>query len=205
MNWKNNTPLLLQRLATAQSGQSGMLVQAMVNFFRANFGVSDLPKTVADFVLYDQQAVAGVTSIQYFTGNYSVARSNFPTNNFQLPQGEHALILGIKAMTGANAAIQSTDWQPGINDAITRNGLVTININGNRVITQLPLTAFDNTNLSATSSGETDDSRGMFYLYEPLVLLGQTSMDALVTWGTAPTTLNQNLRFELHGIRFIGN
>jgi hypothetical protein len=43
----------------------------------------------------------------------------------------------------------------------------------------------------------------MFWLMEPLVLLGQTDIKTTVTLQSAASA-NDNLRMELHGIRFIG-
>lgn len=204
INTKNPTALFFDRMARARKGAPGTLVSLMTNFFQANYGLSDLPKTAADFVLYDQLAVVGLTSANFFSGAYSVARSNFP-GSFVLPQGEHAIITGIKLLSGANATVTATDWQPGVGDALTKQGLITISINGQIVTTQLPITVFDPNALSATAAGNTSENRGYFYFYEPLVLLGQQQISVNVTWGTAPTTANQNLRVELHGVRFIGN
>lgn len=204
MNFKNPTALFFDRMARAQKGKPGTLVSLMTNFFQANYGLSDLPKTAADFILYDQLAVVGQTNVQFFSGAYSTSRSNFP-GSFVLPQGEHAIITGIKFLSGAAATVAATDWQPGVGDALTKQGLMTISINGQIVTTQLPLTVFDPNTLGATVAGNTSENRGYFYFYEPLVLLGQQQISIAVTWGTAPTTANQNLRCELHGVRFIGN
>ena len=203
-NSKNPTALFFDRMARAQKGAPGTLVSLMTNFFKANYGLSDLPKTAADFVLYDQLAVVGLTSANFFTGAYSTTRSNFP-GSFVLPQGEHAIITGLRVAYGANATVAATDWQPGVSDALTKQGLMTISINGQVVTTQLPLTVFDNNALAATVQGSTDATRGYFFFYEPLVLLGQQQISCNITWGTAPATANSNLRVELHGVRFIGN
>jgi hypothetical protein len=203
-NSKNPTALFFDRMARAKAGAPGTLVSLMTNFFKANYGLSDLPKTAADFILYDQLAVVGLTSASFFTGAYTTNRSNFP-GSFVLPQGEHAIITGIKFMFGANATVSSTNWEPGVSDALVKQGLVSISINGQVVTTQLPLTAFDNNALSATAQGSTDENRGYFFFYEPLVLLGQQQIALNITWGTAPATANANLRCELHGVRFIGN
>jgi len=203
-NSKNPTALFFDRMARAKAGAPGTLVSLMTNFFKANYGLSDLPKTAADFILYDQLAVVGLTSASFFTGAYATTRSNFP-GSFVLPQGEHAIITGIKFLFGANATVASTNWEPGVGDALTKQGLVSISINGQVVTTQLPLTAFDSNALSATAAGATDENRGYFFFYEPLVLLGQQQIALNITWNAAPTTANANLRCELHGVRFIGN
>ncbi len=203
-NTKNPTALLFSRMAKATKEQPGTLVSLMTNFFKANYGEMTLPKTAADFILYDQLPVVGLTNAAYFQDAFTTARSNFP-GSFILPQSEHAIILGMRLMDGANAAIQSTDWNPGVGDALTKQGLMNISINGQVVLSQLPLTAFDTNKLSATAAGETDENRGFFFFYEPLVLLGQNQIAVQIKWATAIATAVQNLRVELHGVRFIGN
>lgn len=206
INNKINTALLFKRLAEAQPNQPGELVKIMTNFFRANGGKSDMPKTVADFVLYDQLAIVNKQNVNFFNGQWTADRSNFPAGNFQLPEGENAIILGFKVMTGANATVAATDWQPGVGDALAKQGTLLTQVNGTTVSTGLPLTAFDPSALSATQAGATDDNRGFFSFYEPIVLLGQTSINISAQWPVAaPTTANLNMRIELHGIRFIGS
>ena len=56
---------------------------------------------------------------------------------------------------------------------------------------------------TASTSGETDDNAGFFYLMEPLVLLGQTDIKSNLLLKNAAAA-NDCLRVELHGIRFIG-
>lgn len=203
-NTKNPTALFFARMQKASKGNPGTLVSLMTNFFKANYGDLTLPKTAADFILYDQLAVVGTTQANFFQDAYTTNRSNFP-GQFILPQSEHAIILGLRVYDGANASVPATEWQPGVGDALTKAGLMSVSINGQVVLTQLPLTAFDTNKLSATASGETDENRGYFFFYEPLVLLGQQQIAVQVRWLTAPTTANQNLRVELHGVRFIGN
>jgi len=203
-NTKNPTALLFSRMAKATKGNPGTLVSLMTNFFRANYGEMTLPKTAADFVLYDQLAIVGQTQVNFFQGSYAPNRSNFP-GQFILPQSEHAIILGVRVLMGANASVPATDWQPGAGDAIGKQGLMNISINGQIVLTQMPLTAFDSNALSATAAGETDENRGFFFFYEPLVLLGQQQITSQIQWTGAPATPNLNMRLELHGVRFIGN
>ena len=204
MNWKNPTPLLIQRLMGAQPGVPGLMVDALTKFFRANYGATTLPKTVADFAIFDQLA-ANAVILQYFQGAFTPARSNFPGGTFQLPQSEHAFITGIKIYSGVNASVSASDWQAGANDAALKNGVMDIVINGQKVVTALPLSQFGQAADSATFAGETDSERGIFYFYEPLVLLGQTQISVNVSFPTAPATANLNLRVEFFGVRFIGN
>jgi hypothetical protein len=203
-NTKNPTALFFARMQKASKNNPGTLVSLMTNFFRANYGDLTIPKTAADFILYDQLRAVGSTQLNFFNGAFATTRSNFP-GQFILPQSEHAIIMGLRIMDGTNATVDATGWQPGVADAAAKNAQINIAINGQIVVTSLPLTGFDTNLLSATHAGETDENRGFFFLYEPLVLLGQQQITASVVFPTASATANYNLRVELHGVRFIGN
>lgn len=206
-NTKNPTALWFQRMNAARKGNPGELARLMTNFFKSNYAdvSAQLPKTVADFMIFDQLVAVGNSNLKYFSGAYSNTRSNMPAGNFQLPQSEHAIITGFKVLTGAGATVQATDWVAGVIDPIIKNGTMSCNINGQTVLTQLPFTAFDSSALSATVAGLTDPNRGYFYFYEPLVWLGQTSLTIETNFQSAVATANMNLRIELLGTRFIGN
>lgn len=208
-NTKNPTALFMQRMAMAGKG-SGSMAGLLQKFFADNYGKTDLPKRVADFVIYDQIAVNTLQTANFFQGTYSTNRTNFPGGSFIMPQSEHAVITGIRVLEGTNAAVQSTAWNYGVRDAVTLNGELTVTSNGETILTQLPLTAFQsNVDLNAAAgtpsfAGETDDNAGFFYFMEPLVLLGQTDIKSNIQFKAAVATANLNLRVELHGIRFIG-
>ena len=211
-NLKNPTALLMQRMAAAGKG-AGSMATLMQKFFADNYGKTDLPKRVADFVIYDQVAVGASTTAQFFQGTPSTTRTNFPGGSFIMPQSEHAIITGIRFCQGNNATLTSTQWSYGVYTAAFLNGEVTVTSNGETILTQLPMTAFQsnqNQNITAAASpgapsiaGITNDDAGMFYLMEPLVLLGQTDIKTNVLLKSAASA-NDNLRIELHGIRFIG-
>jgi hypothetical protein len=200
-NQKNPTALLMRRMKEAQKGV-GVFAALMVKFFSDNFGKTTLPKRVADFAIYDQLAAVGNTVITFFAGTYTAARSNFPGGSFTLPDSEHALITGIRIYQGAAATITATVWTPGLStDAAAVNGLLSIRINGETVITNLPLALFQP---GQVANGGTNEDVGYYYFVEPLVLLGQNQIEVQVTFPAAPATANYNLRFEIHGVRFIG-
>lgn len=207
-NFKNPTALLMQRMAAAGKG-AGSMATLMQKFFADNYGKTDLPKRVADFIIYDQVAVGASTTAQFFQGTPSTTRTNFPGGSFIMPQSEHAIITGIRFLDGNNATLTSTQWNYGVRTAAFLNGEVTVTSNGETILTQLPMTAFQtsvNPNIAsgtAYSVGETDDNAGFFWLMEPLVLLGQTDIKTNVLLKSAAAA-NDNLRIELHGIRFIG-
>lgn len=203
-NSKNPTALFFNRMANARKGQSGALVDLMTNYFQANYGKTDLPKTAGDFVIFDQVALGGTSTTNYFDGQYTTARSNFPGGSFIAPQSEHMIIMGIRIMDGAGATINAIDWQPGVRDAAAKNAQMKVLMNGQVVSTAIPLTVFDPNQLAATVAGSTDENRGFFFFTEPLVLLGQTQLQIQVQTFSAPAA-NYSLRIELHGIRFFGN
>jgi hypothetical protein len=207
-NFKNPTALLMQRMQAAGKG-AGSMATLMQKFFADNYGKTDLPKRVADFIIYDQVAVGASTTAQFFQGTPSTTRTNFPGGSFIMPQSEHAIITGIRFLDGNNATLTSTQWNYGVRTAAFLNGEVTVTSNGETILTQLPMTAFQtsvNPNIAAGTAfsvGETDDNAGFFWLMEPLVLLGQTDIKTNVLLKSAASA-NDNLRIELHGIRFIG-
>jgi hypothetical protein len=200
-NMKNPTALLMRRMKEAQKGV-GVFAALMVKFFSDNFGKTSLPKRVADFAIYDQLAAVGNTVLLFFSGTYTAARSNFPGGSFTLPDSEHAIITGVRMYQGAAATITATPWTPGLStDVAALNGILSIRINGETVITNLPLAVFQPGQIA---NGGTSEDVGYFYFTEPLVLLGQNQIEAQVQFPAAPATTNYNLRFELHGVRFIG-
>lgn len=208
-NTKNPTALLMQRMAAAGKG-AGSMAALMQKYFADNYGKTDLPKRVADFIIYDQLKVGATTSAQFFQGTWAATRTNFPGGSFSMPQSEHAIITGIRVLDAVTTGnVDTSQWNYGVRTAALLNGELTVTSNGETIITQLPLTAFQS-NVSAnaaagvaSTSGETDDNAGFFYLMEPLVLLGQTDIKSNLLLKNAAAT-NDCLRVELHGIRFIG-
>lgn len=208
-NTKNPTALLMQRMAAAGKG-AGSMAALMQKYFADNYGKTDLPKRVADFIIYDQLKVGATTSAQFFQGTWAATRTNFPGGSFSMPQSEHAIITGIRVLDATTAGtVDTSQWNYGVRTAALLNGELTVTSNGETIITQLPLTAFQSnvaTNAAAgtaSSVGETDDNAGFFYLMEPLVLLGQTDIKSNLLLKNAAAA-NDCLRVELHGIRFIG-
>lgn len=208
-NYKNPTALLMQRMAMAGKG-SGSMAALMQKYFADNYGKTDLPKRVADFVIYDQIKVGASTSAQFFQGTWSAARTNFPGGSFSMPQSEHAIITGLRILDASTAGnVETSQWNYGVRTSAFLNGELQVTSNGETVLTQLPLTAFQsNVGLNAaagtpSAAGETDDNAGFFYLMEPIVLLGQTDIKTNLLLKTAAAA-NDCLRIELHGIRFIG-
>lgn len=189
---------------------SGTLAVLMQHFFKVNFGQTSLPKTVADTEIYDQLDVQpGIT--RFFQGAYNPARSNWPNgNNFIAAESEHFVVLGIRAYQGFDAEtpvpIDETDWQPGISDPILKNGTWNATINGLRVLRDVPMTVFDTNFLDTNASGATNDNRGIWWLWEPLVILGQTGiqLNLSLNAGVTPTEFSR-VRFVLVGTSFIGN
>jgi hypothetical protein len=208
-NFKNPTALLMQRMAAAGKG-AGSMAALMQKYFADNYGKTDLPKRVADFIIFDQIKVGASTTAQFFQGTWSANRTNFPGGSFSMPQSEHAIITGLRVLDASTAGnIETSQWNYGVRTSQFLNGELQVTSNGETVITQLPLTAFQsnvNANVAAgtaSAAGETDSDAGFFYLIEPIVLLGQTDIKTNLLLKTAASA-NDCLRVELHGIRFIG-
>jgi hypothetical protein len=140
-------------------------------------------KTLATFVWPSQAAVVGLSNVTFF--------------NTSFPDSEHFMIVGIRALTGANATLAATAWTPGISDALTQNGSISIINNGTQELKDFPLTKF------VLSTNNNDAEAGSIVLDKEIFWLGQTTLALNANFPTAPTTVNQNLRFELEGIKLI--
>jgi hypothetical protein len=127
-----------------------------------------------------------------------------------MPQSEHAIITGLRLLDASTAGnVDTSQWNYGVRTSALLNGELQVTSNGETIITQLPLTAFQSNvganaaAATASAVGETDDNAGFFWLMEPLVLLGQTDIKTNLLLKNAAGA-NDCLRVELHGIRFIG-
>jgi hypothetical protein len=143
----------------------------------------DQAKTVSMYADPYQAAVVGQTTV------------NFISSSFQYPQSEHFLICAVRAFSGANATLASTAWVAGISDALTLAGSFTLVNNGTVELKAQPYTLFQ----PASNSPDA----GLFILPKPVMWKAQTSLAMAGNWTVAPTTTNQNLRFEFIGIKLI--
>lgn len=162
-------------------------------YLAANDVKISLPKVIAETVYYDQQplgAAAGIT--EFFKG--AVDPNNTNLLNYQRPESEHDIILGIRLLDAAAATIQDSAWAYGAVAAAVLNGNYSMTINGQKILDKIPGTAH-NTNL-------TTDDQGVIWLSEPAVWLAQTNLLVQFETLSAPVA-NQNLRIELIGIGLI--
>jgi hypothetical protein len=153
-------------------------ISAVLGFFALAYTQT---KTMADHV-------AGYNAVAVSKTNLAVI------DGVTFPEGEHFIVSAIKMYDGANAALLSTDFTEGVLDALTKHGKLTITNNGSIVLKELPLTVFSPNN---------QDDKGIFSLLKPIVWKGNTALTASITFPTAPTTANQNIRIELIGMKLI--
>lgn len=184
-------------------GKGGTISSLLQQFSKLNNAETTVEKTCADRIIYDQQVVTQVT--QLFDGNATPDRTNMKSS-YTSNNSEHMLVMGFRLFQAIGATLDENAWQPGISDAVLKNANIDVTINGQRVLSKTPLTAFDNNALSATVAGATDDNRGFYFLMEPVFWPGQTEIEANITINSGKTiTTNLAVRMELHGIGFIGN
>lgn len=148
---------------------------------------ANIDKNIADFVAFYRAVAVSVTNVTLFPDNFSVANSNLTTN--VRPENEHAIIKAIRFLSGANAALNATDWVPGLSSAELQNGKFSILVNGVRVLPPTYLTVF---NLDGSP-----DSPGLWELDHPIIWPGQQKISVEVTFDVAPAAANQNIAIEL--------
>lgn len=110
------------------------------------------------------------------------------------PESEHFQITMIRILDGAGAALGEISWEPGVSDAITKNGNLSITNNGLTELKEIPLTAFQ--------AGDFAEA-GTFNLLKPIFWMAQTPLIPQLKFPTATATVNQSLRVELWGMKTI--
>ena len=149
-------------------------------------------KTIAYQSLYhfvetsDNTTIA--TTAKFFTGTYDQALTNFPGNNFVLPQSQHFLVTAIQGGTwgGASNTVQTPftvvnkgfaaiDSQSVADGAVNTlyNAVYTLTVNGIVMQKDIPLTQFDNTLVT--------DCRGRFKLSQPILIPSQSDFSLVVS------------------------
>ena len=144
-------------------------------------------KTVADGAFMHAQIVAALTSVEYFTGSTDTEYTNQDT--FIRPEGEHAVIYGIRLSDTTTAAnINASDWATGVNAISTQNGFIEISVNGVQQLPKISLTEF----IGVPEETES----GRYYLIKPIVWGEQTRMKLTLTFEVAPAA-NSKVMVEL--------
>ncbi len=144
----------------------------------------DIIKTLATTVFSFNGIAVGATTLPMI-----------PLTRQQNPDSEHFMIQAIRLFDGANATLGETDWALGISDALAKQANITITNAGSVELFELPLREF----IPATN----DSSSGTFLLAKPIMWKGQTSLTAVITFPTAPTTANYNVALDLIGMKLI--
>jgi hypothetical protein len=161
----------------------GLVKKSFVAALKSEYGVDySIAKTVAVYI-----------------DPYNATVVNLPVVNIMnavsYPENEHFLILGIRALQGAGAALGSIAWTAGITDAIAQNGNFNLNNSGTTEIKNMPLTAFQ--------PGSNYPDSGLLLLEKPIFWKAQTQITTQLTFPTVPATANLAIRFEVMGIKLI--
>jgi len=166
--------------------------EALLEYLSANGYKVDREKSIAELILYHQQTIATLLTVNFFVGTPTAASSNMA--QFIRPEAEHFIILGMKILTGNNASLVASDWVSGAGTAVVKNGVFSITTNGVTVADGIPGTAAD-----ATS---TENDKGIIWLSEPIVWAGQNKLNVRYT-GQAAGAAADNLRVELWGVGLV--
>jgi hypothetical protein len=168
---------------------------------KANLPISN-SKTIAYQSLYHfvqtANLAASQTTAKFFTGTYDQRLTNFPGNNFVLPQSQHFLVTAIQAggwigADGSNntpftrvskgfAAINSASVASSGNNTLF-NATYDFTVNGIVMQKGVPLTQFDNVLLT--------QQRGRFELSQPILIPSQSDFSLVVS-----AKGSQNLNFD---------
>ena len=97
-------------------------------------------------------------------------------NGAFFPDSEHFMIVGIRALSGSNATLGSTDWLASITDPIAKNGTFSVDNGGTTELKDMPLTVFQ--------TGANDPDQGVFLLPKPIFWKGQTQLSLTLNFPT---------------------
>ncbi|MDX2195712.1 MAG: hypothetical protein NW207_04785 [Cytophagales bacterium] len=164
--------------------QPDAILNALAAYIKKQNLTYDNAKVFAKYVEGSNRVVVSLTNQTWF-------------QDVTFPQSEHFIVLALRVLSGANATLAASAWLPGVADALTINGSISLTNNGVVFLKNLPLTVFP------LSTNNADIEAGFFILEKPILWQAQTSLSILATWATAPSTANQNLRFELWGYKLI--
>ena len=172
---------------------------AFMNFLAENNLVFQQSKTLAELVRYDQKAIGGSSTAQFFAGNFVQGNTNL-LNQYTPPESEHMVIWGIRMFFNGDGNDPTYDsiWAEGNgNEPTLQNAKMSIKNNSVEVLRDYPCTDF--------IPDLTTKDIGLITLSEPIVWAGQTN--CVLTLKTADPTVNFTddvaVRIEYVGIGLI--
>lgn len=185
-------PLLIQKMFA----NPGQLQEDFLNFLEA----AKLPpqlneKTIAYASWYQQKSVSGASSGKFFTGTYTAADTNMPSD-FVHPQSEHNVVWAIRVSSVIDLSTQAY-YTPGVSgDPSLDNATLTVINNGEVVLQSFPLA-------EALQDLTTKDN-GIIELAEPFVWAAQTTlkMELEAADGQSFTT-DLNVRLNTIGLGLV--
>lgn len=148
-------------------------------------------KNVGDIILYHGKKVVTLLNVQFFIPVVAGEVGNLTTGLRN--EGEPFYISGIRAYSGANAAVNATDRVPGLTTAELQNGTFQIQVNGSNVTGLLPLTMLN-------GDGTETSQLGYYAFAKPILLPAQQTISVNVSFAVAPATANTSMLFELYGV-----
>jgi len=179
----------------------------------ANLPISN-SKTIAYQSLYHFVQTSDNTTLantaKFFTGTYDATKTNFPGNNFVLPQSQHFLVTAIQggiwvgsSNTASTPYTRITKGFASINSLSTADNnnnflfSATYDFTVNGIVMQkgIPLTEFDNVMLT--------QQRGRFELSQPILIPSQSDFSLVVSSkGAATLQADKQSSDAINGIWF---
>jgi len=175
----------------------GQFEKSVVEYLRAAGCEIDQSKTVAAGTFTDIRDIAGLSTATFFNSNgttqFNQSLTTVP-NSYNLNDGEHKLIYGMKIYDGTDVDPLNTDWAPGANAAEVKNGRISMSNNGVNVMAPTLMTTFQ--------EGLTDQEVGMFFFKPWVVWAGQTLIQVPVVFPVVPVA-DTNMLVELYWVGLI--
>lgn len=153
----------------------------------------DQSKTLAMFCADSKALITNLSSVTLPYGS----TNSLGASNGQYPASEHFLIFGIRVLTGTGADPATTAYTAGVTDGSTQGSLLNINNNGTTVIKDMPLSLFPQ------STGTADTNAGYITLVEPILWLGQTTLQVILNQPNPTAVATSNIDVQLIGLKLI--
>ena len=137
-------------------------------------------KNLGDVRVWHGKIVAALLNTTFFNAPISTDTNNFTNSAGAIrAQNEHIMIKGIQVYSGLNAAVNATDWAPGLTASGTQNGSFDLLINGAKVLSGIDLTVFN-------GDGTETSQLGYYELAKPILVPAQQSVAMNMTFAVAP-------------------
>jgi hypothetical protein len=152
----------------------------------------DESKNFGDVILKHYKVAVGNKTLTFFQSKATGEVGNFDSTGAKRAKGEPFYITKIRVLSGANAAVNATDWIGGVQSAELQNGTISL-FCGSILLKQIPLTVFN-------SDGTETSQLGIYELSKPILIPEQQDFYVTIDFDVQIATANTNLGVELMGV-----